>query len=375
MKKITTKTLTFHTALNYGAILQTIGLQKTLYNLNCENSVINYTDKCMNQYNPKNLDNLPRKEKAKKILRYILYGRKLTKRQKKLTSFINENINMTKKVYNMKEIENIIEKDDVLIAGSDQIWSTEIMDGLSDIYTLNFKGTNNKKISYAASIGSSTINEKYYKEFQNKINNIDRISVREESLKSELIKIVNKKNIDVVLDPTMLLTKEQWKSLINKHEKEEKEKYIVAYTLDVNPEYIKIVNELSKKTCLRVIYFDYRNYGFDNILREGFLDNPFEFVNCIKNAQYIVTTSFHGTVFSLLFNKKFWVIPHRTRGARMTDLLYKVGLNKRIVKTVEEFNKKDFDENINYNYINELLSKQREESINWLINAINDERI
>ena len=90
----------------------------------------------------------------------------------------------------------------------------------------------------------------------------------------------------------------------------------------------------------------------------------------VKNAEYVIATSFHATAFSIIFNKKFWVVPHKTTGSRVTDLLKKLDISNRAVNSLEEFEKLNFDEDIDYENVNKILEKEREKSINWLIDAI-----
>ena len=110
--------------------------------------------------------------------------------------------------------------------------------------------------------------------------------------------------------------------------------------------------------------------GFKNIYKNVFLSNPFEFINYIKNAEYVVTNSFHGLVFSLIFNKNFWIIPHKTRGSRMTDLLKELKLENRIVTTVEDFVEKDYSETINYMNVNKKINDMRNSSLSWLKKSV-----
>lgn len=368
MKK--TLTVTFHSAINYGAILQTIALQKTLENNSIKNEIIDYTPSCFNFYNPFSFKNLSFTEIMKKNIKNILYWYRIFPKYFKFKKFIKNNIKTTKHIKDIDGIKNLIECNDILITGSDQVWSTNVTKELSDVYTLNFNNINNKRISYAASIGSSNIPKKFEKDYLTKISKIDHISVREVSAKKELKRIGILQDIDVVLDPTFLLKKDEWLNLISK-ERLVKQKYILAYTMEDNNEYIKIVNELSKKTGLKVIYLDYRNIGFNNVLKNFYTANPYEFLNLIYFAEYIVTTSFHGTVFSVIFEKKFWCCPHSVTGGRVTNILNKLSLCDRIVSNYDSFTKTDYNKEINYLNTKKVLDREIEKSTSWIITNIN----
>ena len=129
---------------------------------------------------------------------------------------------------------------------------------------------------------------------------------------------------------------------------------------------------MTEKTGLKVIHFSKEEHGYKNILKSAYTEGPLEFINYIKNAEYVVCTSFHATVFSIIFNKKFFVVPHRKTGARVTNLLDKLNISNRAVNSIDEFNKIDYDSEINYEEVNSILKKEREKSLEWLNKAIND---
>ena len=95
-----------------------------------------------------------------------------------------------------------------------------------------------------------------------------------------------------------------------------------------------------------------------------------EFVEYIKNAEYVVTTSFHATVFSIIFNKKFWIIPHEITGSRVIDLVNSLELSNRIVNTLDMFLKVNYNEDINYERVERILDIKRQQSLQWLENEV-----
>lgn len=348
--------LTFHRAHNYGAVLQAYALQKKT-----DSFIIDYYNPYI--YNQYKLFKPLRKNLIRYISSLINDFRNYKVNKKRYISF--EKVISKFPLISQKEINDL----SILITGSDQVWNPNITGGLSDIYTLNFGKEKVKRISYAASIGNINNVEKYKKEYKDKLSKLDKISVREESAKIELEKILPYKKIDIVLDPTLLLTEKEWSNEI-KNIKTENKKYILAYVVEENDEFIKIVNDLSKKTGLGVIHFGQTNPGYDNEIKSYYTSGPFEFISLIKNAEYIVATSFHATVFSIIFNKKFWIVPHKTTGSRVIDFLNKLGISNRAVNTLAEFNKKNYDEEIDYDKVNKILEKEREKSIKWLTDAI-----
>ena len=362
--------ITFHSAYNYGAVLQCYALQKITNKLcnDCKIEVINYIDEnVMSGYKflPKNKKNV--KCYIRGIAKYILYGRKIKKRFENFDNFMNLNYKISDKRYDKSNINNINNEYDILITGSDQVWNPNIVGELSDAYTLNFGKDSVNRISYAASIGNSFIEDSFKDDYKRKIAKIDHISVREEDAKKALEKLIDKK-IDVVLDPTLLLNRNEWDKKI-KEIPSEKEKYILAYVVEGNEEYRKIVNYLSEITGLKVVYFEKVN-KYENPLRSAYTEGPLEFVNLIKNAEYVVATSFHATVFSIIFNKKFFIVPHKKTGSRVTNLLDKLKIENRTYVNLEDFKKIDYNFETDWEKVDMLLNRERQKSIDWLKNAI-----
>ena len=366
MKKI--DIMTFSNSHNYGAVLQAYALQEVLKKEN-KVEIINYKDKIVNQQYKIIKFN---KNIISSILKNILFFNINLKRYLNFKKFIKDNLNMTEQEYKTeKELIDNPPVADIYIAGSDQIWNSYTTQGLKDSYSLNFGSEEIKKISYAASIGNSVIDFSEEKDYKKKLSNLKYISVREENAKDCLEKIIKDKPITVVMDPTLLLTKDEWnkKIIVNKF-KALKEKYILAYMVQPDIEYINIVNEIEQKTNLKVVHFSKTNRGIKNVLKSEYTVGPFEFINLIKNAEYVVCTSFHAIVFSIIFNKRFWVIPHRKTGSRVTNLLEKLGISERAVNSLDEFKKMDYDKEIDYKKVNKKLDEERKKSLEWLDNAI-----
>ena len=371
MKKI--GIITFHKAHNYGAMLQAYALQKTLKKMNSEVYIIDYRDDyVLNNYylfkmkirgeKPKNI--------LKKIIKNVIFFNKKYKRYRNFEKFVKKYYNLSKKYKSEEKLKRDYPLYDIYITGSDQVWNTNITDGLKDAYTLNFGTDSTKRISYAASIGNNDIDEKYKKVYKEKLSKLDKISVREENAKKALEKIISKE-IKVVLDPTMLLTSKEWEEIIQ-FEKEEKEEYILSYVVEDNMEHQKIVNYLSEKTGLKVIHFEPKNNKYKNILKNANNVGPLQFVKLIKDAKYIVATSFHATIFSILFRKKFFIVPHVKTGTRVTNLLEKLSITDRTYEKFEEFKRIDYDFETDYDKVNKILKEERKKSLEFLNNVIEE---
>ena len=360
------KILTFHNAENYGANLQAYALKEVLKDMNTNPSFINYKDKhILKDYK------LIRTNSLKSFFSSLWYMPRNLKRKKSFKSFCDTYLDgNTKKYYLKEEIEKDLSSGDVLVAGSDQIFNPELTGGLSDVYTLNFKKDNVDKIIYGASVGNDELLETNKEVFEAKLKDLEYISVREENVANGLGQILNKK-VEKVLDPTMLLEKEKWEELIKKEKTVDLDntKYILVYTLFENPEITKIADYLSNKTGLKVVHF--RKYNaYQNELMSIYSKGPVDFINAFKNAEYILTNSFHGLVFSIIFERKQYVLLPKSRGGRLKDLINLTGLEKRTVNSLEDVKNKDLDENIDYELVKDKLNIEKEKSIKYLRGGI-----
>lgn len=361
--------VTFHDAQNYGAMLQAYALQKTLEKdydveiIDFKNDVIQKQNNIF-YINKKNI-----KTVIKSLIHCVLFSTKKFRRSLSFNKFMKEKLKLTKKYKNEKILESDFPKSYAYIAGSDQIWNTDITRSLRDVYTLNFGDDGIKRISYAASIGNSKIDKDEIDIYVNKISKIDYISVREEDGKEALDKFINKE-ISVVLDPTLLITKEEWDKEISNIKCKINEKYILAYVVEPDEEYTKIVNYLSDKTSLKVVHFAHRSGKIKNVTKTAYTKGPLEFVKLIKDAEYVICTSFHATVFSIIFNKKFFVVPHRKTGSRVINLLDKLHIKNRVVYDFEEFSKIDYNMITDWSKVEKNLIQEREKSLNWLKDAL-----
>lgn len=351
MKKI--GITTFQGAYNYGAILQAYALQKTLSDIGNDVKIINYyNENIYDQYRTfrKKHHGL---SSAIKIFIYDVYLWSIkSRRNKNFKKFISDNINLTDKKYEKAEIEKMAF--DVIVTGSDQVWNKNITSGLDDIYTLNIENSA-KKISYAASIGDNKILEDNKSEYKEKLQKLDLISVRETSTKPILEKVINRK-VDVVLDPTLLRTKEEWLKIVG--DKPLKAgKYIFAYSVGKgSDEFYKKAEDLAKKTGLEIIYFEETRFKrFNTKSKNMYSAGPSEFLNLLYFSEYVVTSSFHGLAFSTIFNKNVSVI-FSNKSERLKTLMDTVGLKTE--------NNSDWDS------INKKLKEARKKSLKWLEEAV-----
>lgn len=326
--------VTFHNAHNYGASLQAWALQRVLKNLGTEPGIIHY--------HPESIDRLyvpPKQNTLKKKLKYILKEnyRNRVKDQvykyHKYNKFIRDNFNLIGDFTEYDELKKANLNLDAYITGSDQVWNSDHTNGFDPAYMLDFAEEGKLKISYAASVGREYILPQYREQFKESLKTYTSISVREASARPAITALTDKP-VSVVLDPTLLLDRKDYEDL--KVPGKIKERYILVYMMEANKDLIRFANKLSVATGIPII--QRKPLGiFRNELASYYTDEAGEFLGEIENAEYVLTNSFHATVFSLIYEKPFISMLHTSTGARTRDLLKTVGLESHILYDPSEF--------------------------------------
>lgn len=265
-----------------------------------------------------------------------------------------------------------------VVVGSDQLWLP--VNVVADYYTLNWVPDNINKISYATSFGVSTVPKKYKELYEKFLKRINHLSVREDT-GVKLVKELSKKKATLVCDPTILLTKSEWEEIATP-KRIIKDKYILCYFLGKNIEHRKFAERLKKETGYKIVslnhadeYVKYSDVYADIIPYDI---GPKEWINLIKNAEYVCTDSFHGTVFSLLFNKIFFDFRRHSAknknstNSRIDSLLKVAGVSKERILTGTEDIKKVLKYKIDFKLVNKNLNKFRKESKEWLLKALSE---
>lgn len=214
-----------------------------------------------------------------------------------------------------------------------------------------------KKYSYAASFGFENLPENMLDNYKSLLEDFQAISVREQSAQS-IVKKILARVIPVVLDPVFLLTKQEWELLASKT-RVIKEKYILVYELMSSKTLFDFALKLQAETGYKIVSISNAKHNRKNVISRG-TDRPEIFLNYIKNAEYIVTNSFHGTAFSIIFNKQFSVEylkgSMNSLNTRISDLLNNYGLENRIIGGDDIYNQIIYksEDNKNKRYINSI---------------------
>lgn len=357
--------ITFHSANNYGAVLQTWALQKVLRNLNTTSGVINYhPDIIDGLYDPMKLKRgLSRRLLSCKV--YLKNKRSLI-RYKKFKTFLRSNINLIGDYRTYKELMEAKLNLDAYIVGSDQVWNPTHIGGYDPAYYLEFAEPSSKKISYAASLGTDYIAAKYKKDMEKALQSFSSISVRERSVQAAVSELAGKP-VEVVLDPTLLLDKEDYDEI--KINSKYKGPFILVYSIEKNPELIEFANKISVSLGMPILQRRPLS-GLINQLEPFYTSDAGEFLGHIEAASYVITNSFHGTVFSILYGKHFVSMLHTDTGKRTEDLLSDLGLSSHILYNIKDFN--DFDI-FKYDNIEETranIIRLRESSMSFLKSSL-----
>jgi hypothetical protein len=363
--------ITFHIAHNYGAVLQAYALSNKLNKLGYDTEIIDYRPKFLTRlYSINPIDKLP---DAKSLMSLLLMYPIRYKKYKKFQRFINNKIPLSDdKFRTSKKLAILSSKYDAFITGSDQVWNPEI-NGVMGEYFLDFvKDASSIKISYAASFGSSAIKDEYVEEITRYLKKLDAISVREEDGVKIVNKLIGSKPV-LVLDPVFLLSIDEWKEQIIIPKVNEK--YVLVYMMEYNAKVIDIALEIAKEKKLKIL-----NISSSLKVPDGFACNirdigPNEFLGYFYAAEYVITNSFHGTAFSIIFEKDFIAVPHTKLNSRIDNILKLTKLKKQQVDLLDvNISYECLARKIDYSKAKLILNKEIESSIAYLQSVLTNNR-
>lgn len=366
--------ITYHSAYNFGSVLQAYATQQIIKSLGCMPYIINYRIPFQKKY----YGLLGYGSGVKAPLKKLMMVPQLSARKKRANryeQFISQRMNLTQKISSPEEADQFKDSFDVYISGSDQIWNLHsnefINSGIQYMkpYLLDF--TNKKKISYASSV--TNMNDEELVQLKPELEKFFAISAREMSASQSLSRLLAKE-ISTVLDPTLLITREKWLSLIPKEiEQYTEEPFVLYYSLknymETKQDLISLAT-ITLKMGLKLIVLTpliplVKMEGVINAANAG----PWEFIDLIRKAKMIITDSYHGMLFSINFKKDFLYLRNKQgdHGLRATQLLDLLEIKNRIIDEVTEIN---LNSKVEYVEANVKLESKRIESIKYLKDAI-----
>lgn len=356
---------------NYGAELQAYATQKVLQLMGYDAEIIDYLFYKNPRYKKTRMSRplfpMPIKKRLTEYLfpkisylkQCIHHSTNGNKRIERFSSFHQENTHFSREFRSINELYNAVFDYDVYIVGSDQVWNPGIYSNISP-YFLTFAPKEKKRISYASSIGVSSLPESTKSFYKNAFLSLDAISVREDDA-VRLIKEISGKDAQLVLDPTLLLSSNEWKA-VSKAEEGIDYEYVLLYELTPCPYLKKLAKDIATKKQLKIVRITKDAVRIEpdnevvNILDAG----PAEFLWLFDNANFIITNSFHGTAFSINMNKNFYVITpsRKNNNSRQKSILKLFGLENRLLIEDSPMPSEDIYD-IDFVPVNQKLEEQR----------------
>lgn len=363
--------ITFQRAHNYGSILQAYALQKYI----SENEYVEQCD--IIDFSNENQQEMYRVFKKRKTIKNIikngiaLVTYPLVKREyDDFEFFINDKLHLTLNKYSVSTQMRELERQyDVFVSGSDQVWNINCEDA-DDAYFLNFV-EKKPKIAYAPSFGAQNIltcakDVNIYRKY---ISEFSYVSIREKNGRKWLKELIGQ-DVPLLIDPTMFYDKEQWYDLMA--EPQIDKPYILYYSFHFTQEVNRAVYKISKRLGLPVIVLSSHAWVYSALAVYGFKlarhAGPAEFLRLVNDAEIVLSNSFHGTVFSTIFEKNFWFLYGSVQNPlddRATTMVEQMGIADRIL-TLDKIDDWDFYQKANYDYVAKCLYPLRTEAFKYL---------
>ena len=364
--------ITMHRVVNFGSVLQAYATQQIIEKLGYSCSIIDY------QY--PNEFHLSKKEKDKWYIRWsrvvmqLVHGFPSIKQERGFQNFRTRYLKTTRLYPTRDSLFEDVPNFDAYIVGSDQTWNVRHMVG-DDVFLLAFTESQNK-ISYSSSAARVSIADSYVSSFRDNLMKFKYISVRERNTQV-LVKNLTGRDVPIVLDPTLLLGPSDWNEVAKMSKLKIRKPFILAYVLKYSfypyPLATQLIRMIHDRYKMPVVLIRYSmreklgiNEGVTN-LYEGIA--PEDFVWLFQNASFVVTTSFHGTAFAINYRKPFYAIyDPEIEDDRIISLLSLLGIADRGVSIHEGVPDKMDD--IGYDAVNQRMKSEREKSVGFLKNAI-----
>ncbi|MBR4989173.1 MAG: polysaccharide pyruvyl transferase family protein [Bacteroidaceae bacterium] len=360
MKKVAF--LTIHVGFNFGSVLQSIATKRIIESLGYSPILINYIPDRVTYaryFNRMFSGIIPFVKKAINLPNFIrnnrVYG-----------SYLSKYCTLSSPIYDKDDFAKKCPLADFYVTGSDQVWNSKHNEGFNDRYYFAQLPKEAVRVSFASSIGETSLSEEHTKKIRELLSNYKAISVREESAK----KLIEDMGLQAthLLDPTFMLKREEWKDYMNP--RIVNEDYLLIYTPynTVDKKAIfDTARAIAKEKGLKIVTFSW-NWQNDKMAdRTIKYASPGDFLSLMYHADYVVTNSFHGTAFSVNLNKQFCVFMPSAFSTRISSIIELCGLQDRMVS--ENISIEQLQEQIDYTTVNGRLDTERLKSIEFLKQA------
>ena len=364
--------ITLHRVRNYGSSLQTLATQMFLNELGCETEIIDYyPERYSSQGLLKRLKNKSKKLGSNQILLLmakIAIAPSYYKKHLVFDDFLRKHINLTDKTYySEQDLINDLPQADAYCTGSDQVWNSHWNEGVDRPFYLSFLPDGAYRFSYASSIGSEKLKDDEKHEVAPMLEKYRHISVREDS-GVKVLQDIGISDVEQVLDPTLLFDAKAWTPYVSDRYKNNK--YVVTYNLHHDKRIDQYAAGLAKKYNLKVLNI---SYNWHDIIRSGHLvwcPKIEEYLGLIRDAEYVVTDSFHATAFSLIFGTKFIDIYPEQASARLRSILKLTHMENRGFDEMPTIEAADVV--ADFGVVHEILMNERKNSVQYM-NKVLDE--
>ena len=355
MKKICF--ITRHAIVNYGSFLQTYATQKLFEDYGYNAEVLDYVREDEEYHNVTELLLKKSKKWNRNTFTRLIYrivqwpdhyicGRAFEKERAKY-------LNLSERITNLVADASKIPTADIYCTGSDQVWGEIAQDDVDPMYFLSFAPHDAKKIAFSASFGKESYPKERIDKFKELLRGYDYITVREDSA----VNIVNRAGYEAtqILDPTMIFGGDRWrKQLLPIHEKG----YVLLYQLNANHEMDEYAKQFADKEGLKLLRVSVEAHNCMRVGKFKLCLSPFKFLSYIANAEYMITDSFHGTAFAIMFNRQFVEVLPKEKIARNLSVLKQFGLEDRILNSLSDFSY--INQKIDYLVVNKKLKESQE---------------
>lgn len=357
--------ITLHRVRNYGSSLQTLATQSFFKKMGFDVEIIDYYPERYTSLGL--LKRLKNKSKTLAHNAVLLTGARIimsasyVKKKIVFDGFLKKYIHLSNQTFREEsDFKNYKSESNAFCTGSDQVWNSHWNEGIDKPLYLSFIPSELYKFSYASSIGNEVLSKAEADEVSMLLSDYRHITVREKDGINILDRIGLK--AEQMLDPTLLFSMEYWNKYIS--DKYSDQKYIVTYNLHHDKRVDTLAQSLSKKYGIKVYNI---SYNIHDIIRKGTLKwcpKVEDYLDLIKNAQYVITDSFHATVFSIIFHTKFFSIYPEQASSRIRSILTLTRLDSRASETIPDI--EAVSEEIDFSEADAILADERKRSINYM---------
>ena len=351
---------------NYGSALQSWALSQAINKVpNCKSMLIDYCPDVLKNLDPLNpfANMWDKDEESRRMCELTLPA--IRENYKKFDKFYKTRFDKTKNKYTSENFNNVMVENNIdgFVCGSDTIFCIDEFKGFDDGYYANYPCMKNGySVAYAASFGDAHFNDDTYRILNDRLNNFKAIGLRENAMVDYVRNNVSIP-VEKVIDPTLLLTSKEYDVLAE--DRLIKEKYVLLYARRYNKKMEEYADKIAEENGWKVVEISLRATNADRhqMFYEAGVE---EFLSLVKNAEVVVTNSFHGAIFSVQYKRPFYVFSREQCDSKIDEVLQLFGLRDRLMINGEE----NVASNINWDDVHKRIDEARNQAFDFLINEL-----